>query len=719
ASLHSVKDYLGKCFAMKYLGEAAFILGIKIYRDRLKRLIGHSQSAYMDKILKRYRMDNSKRGHILMQERLDLNKKQGASTPEEVKPVKNVLKYLINTKDMFLVYGGNHEAELRVDCYCDAGFETDRDEIKSQIGYVFVLNRDVMDWKSSKKSTTAMSATEAEYIAASEAAMEAVWIRKFISGLEKLAKVDNGAVLKSKKLGFPVSRVPRPRRLEQVMVEIVVMLNSISLVNEVKSGRVSGLGLWDEDNTCWTKSFHVSSSSYAKSLSSHVLMWDPACFFGRVSGPWACPRHDVDTYIALTKWTVGMTPPTVALFLVLENRRGVYIPLHISFLATHCEPGEMAPESSQAVVFPKFDMHIYTLILTIGELKEPILRGQRIPFSTFFLAVIKHFGVHVSQLVPMAVNRGHWFSFENKTGGRAKKCFKERHTDTDLRDNFPTNYSENDAAHLAEFVVPLRSPPRHLLYMCGLTTTCRHLELAYNIKDQDRNDIYMDTFLKLPVWTETTASKGYPIPNNQRPETRTTLPLAHNLAKEQAKRAREGEESATRALNDTIGHAANVEREVVNISGNTHVSTPLAIVNQPSPRLDHRDTSKHIASDGMACKELISHLATPAEEEFLGNFTNVKVISRAYQSLGQCVLSQGELLKRHEQLNHDYVDLCNRSDTHLMEVDQLRMDLQREMQAHSGLSKELSLLDAAHSRCSDRERELLDRLKDLENERDD
>ncbi|GJV91716.1 retrovirus-related pol polyprotein from transposon TNT 1-94 [Tanacetum coccineum] len=39
-SLQSVKDYLGKCFAMKDLGEAAFILGIKIYRDRSKRLIG-------------------------------------------------------------------------------------------------------------------------------------------------------------------------------------------------------------------------------------------------------------------------------------------------------------------------------------------------------------------------------------------------------------------------------------------------------------------------------------------------------------------------------------------------------------------------------------------------------------------------------------------------------------------------------------------------------
>ncbi|GJU10984.1 putative RNA-directed DNA polymerase [Tanacetum coccineum] len=217
-SLQSVKDYLGKCFAMKDLGEAAFILGIKIYRDRSKRLIRLCQNAYMDKILKRYKMDNSKRGHIPMQERLDLNKSQGAQTPIEVNRMKNVpyasavgsimyavrctrpdvafaqnmtsrfqqnpgephwtamkniLKYLRNTKDMFLVYGGNPSTELRVECYCDAGFETDRDDTKSQTGYVFVLNGGAVDWKSSKQSTTAMSATESEYIAASEA-MEVV-----------------------------------------------------------------------------------------------------------------------------------------------------------------------------------------------------------------------------------------------------------------------------------------------------------------------------------------------------------------------------------------------------------------------------------------------------------------------------------------------------------------------------------------------------------------
>ncbi|GKA10298.1 hypothetical protein Tco_0689731 [Tanacetum coccineum] len=40
--------------------------------------------------------------------------------------VKNILKYLRNTKDMVLVYGENPSIELRLECYCDDGFETDR-----------------------------------------------------------------------------------------------------------------------------------------------------------------------------------------------------------------------------------------------------------------------------------------------------------------------------------------------------------------------------------------------------------------------------------------------------------------------------------------------------------------------------------------------------------------------------------------------------------------
>nr|GFA93884.1 retrotransposon protein, putative, Ty1-copia subclass [Tanacetum cinerariifolium] len=56
---------------------------IVVARDRSKRLIGLGQNGYTNKILKRYKLGKSKHGHIPMQERLDLNKTQGASTPKE------------------------------------------------------------------------------------------------------------------------------------------------------------------------------------------------------------------------------------------------------------------------------------------------------------------------------------------------------------------------------------------------------------------------------------------------------------------------------------------------------------------------------------------------------------------------------------------------------------------------------------------------------------
>nr|GEW25602.1 hypothetical protein [Tanacetum cinerariifolium] len=198
--IQDVKSYLGRSFAMKDLGEAAYILGIKIYRDRSKRLIGLCQKAYIKKILKRFYMENSKRGTIPMQKKLKLSKSKGASTPAEKQRMQNIpyasavryimyavrctrldvtfaqnmtsrfqqnlgekhctavkyiLKYLRNTKDMFLVYGGNMERELRVSYNTNAGYLTDAENLKTQTRYVFILN----------------------------GGAEAIWIRKFIYGL--------------------------------------------------------------------------------------------------------------------------------------------------------------------------------------------------------------------------------------------------------------------------------------------------------------------------------------------------------------------------------------------------------------------------------------------------------------------------------------------------------------------------------------------------------
>ena len=62
--LESVKTSLKNSFSMKDLGEAAYILGIKIYRDRSRRLIGLSQDTYIDKVLKRFNMEEAKKGFL-------------------------------------------------------------------------------------------------------------------------------------------------------------------------------------------------------------------------------------------------------------------------------------------------------------------------------------------------------------------------------------------------------------------------------------------------------------------------------------------------------------------------------------------------------------------------------------------------------------------------------------------------------------------------------
>nr|GEZ01890.1 retrovirus-related Pol polyprotein from transposon TNT 1-94 [Tanacetum cinerariifolium] len=70
--------------------------------------------------------------------------------------VKHILKYLSNTRDIFLVYGEKPDTELDVTGFCDTSWKCDKDDTKSQTGYVFVVNGGAVDWKSKKQTTTAM-----------------------------------------------------------------------------------------------------------------------------------------------------------------------------------------------------------------------------------------------------------------------------------------------------------------------------------------------------------------------------------------------------------------------------------------------------------------------------------------------------------------------------------------------------------------------------------
>ncbi|CAL9011924.1 unnamed protein product, partial [Prunus brigantina] len=192
--LTSMKLWLSKTFSMKDLGNASYILGIKIYRDRSRKLIGLSQSLYVDKVLGRFQIECSNKGFLLVGHGIHLFKSMGPKTLEVVlqmsrisyamlctrpdisyamsitsryqsnpgsehwSAVKTVLKYLRKTKDMFIVYGGNPELLVEGNTYSD--FESDVDDRKSTHGHVFTLNGGAINWRCCKQSTTADSTTE-------------------------------------------------------------------------------------------------------------------------------------------------------------------------------------------------------------------------------------------------------------------------------------------------------------------------------------------------------------------------------------------------------------------------------------------------------------------------------------------------------------------------------------------------------------------------------
>nr|GEV78402.1 hypothetical protein [Tanacetum cinerariifolium] len=416
-------------------------------------------------------------------------------------------------------------------------------------------------------------------------------------------------------------------------------------------------------------------------------------------------------------------------------------------------------------------MNVYTSELTSLELKAavadyliPMDLHPRLPPS----------GMMMDRLLSRAIG----FLSRIKPVGK-RKCFKEVTTRLkDLHDDFPYNFNQDDVERLSEFLVPLRPPPRHLLYVCGLTTACRHPGLSCSIKDQDINVISMDTFLKLPTWTETIVSKGDPIPEDQRPKPRVTPPLPEgsnipNLTAFQrsvempntkiaAAREKKEKQSLARAeakcpgagQAGSQGRNGRFRNKMSQISPDQSRLCLLApfvkLILKPLRSLLPSFLSK--LPGGTACRkgaqshqssyqghelvdnryvpnwelqndlrvctyrayqELVNHVTTPAEDEFLGTLSNAKVFSRAYQTLRQSIVAQGELLKRHEQLNHDYVDLRNRHDTDLAELERLRSGLHKANQDKDEITKKFTLLDNAHSECTSREKELLD-MRDLE-----
>ncbi|KAJ9516322.1 hypothetical protein QJQ45_001053 [Haematococcus lacustris] len=108
-----------------------------------------------------------------------LARHMASPTQQHWAAAKTVLSYLKGTASQGLVFGGNDSLQG----YCDADYAGDKDTARSTTGYVFTLHGAAISWSSRLQPTVAMSTAEAEYMAASGAVKEAVWLRKLMQHL--------------------------------------------------------------------------------------------------------------------------------------------------------------------------------------------------------------------------------------------------------------------------------------------------------------------------------------------------------------------------------------------------------------------------------------------------------------------------------------------------------------------------------------------------------
>ena len=232
--VNELKILLGKEFDMKDLGAAKRILGMEIHRDRGARKLWLSQKSYVEKVLNRFDMSNSKAVSTPLANHFKLTLDQCPKSDSEIeymskvpyasavgclmyamvctrpdlaqavsqvckfmsKPgkhhweaVKWIFRYLKGTTGHGIMFS-SEKGDPSVVGYVDSDYAGDMDDRRSTTGYVFTLAGGPICWKSSVQSIVAMSTTEAEYMAVAEAAKEALWL----TGLVKELGVEQGGV---------------------------------------------------------------------------------------------------------------------------------------------------------------------------------------------------------------------------------------------------------------------------------------------------------------------------------------------------------------------------------------------------------------------------------------------------------------------------------------------------------------------------------------------
>ncbi|KAE8687328.1 Peroxidase 44 [Hibiscus syriacus] len=102
---------------------------------------------------------------------------------EHWQAVKWILRYILNTIDVGLVFQQDKQDGHCVVGYCDSDYAGDLNKRRSTTGYVFTFAKAPVSWKSTLQSTVALSTTEAEYMAVTEVVKEAIWLQGLLGEL--------------------------------------------------------------------------------------------------------------------------------------------------------------------------------------------------------------------------------------------------------------------------------------------------------------------------------------------------------------------------------------------------------------------------------------------------------------------------------------------------------------------------------------------------------
>ena len=226
AQYHRIRDQLSQHFKLKDLGPTSSLLGFSIERDRSNRTIKLSQCQYVKDILNRFALGDVSTVSTPLPPGHQLSKQQAARTDEDVafmrtvpysqlvgalmylaiatrpdiahsvgllarfssdpgvahwKALKHLCRYLHGTKGAKLCYQPDSSVSEAFVTFADADYAGDVDSRRSTSGMVVKMGSGAISWASKLQPVVTLSTTEAEYISATAAAQEILWLRNLFS----------------------------------------------------------------------------------------------------------------------------------------------------------------------------------------------------------------------------------------------------------------------------------------------------------------------------------------------------------------------------------------------------------------------------------------------------------------------------------------------------------------------------------------------------------